>query len=114
MSKTMKFNGTRLLFVALLLCPAMVAAKGDPASGEKKAQACQACHGLDGRSVDPSYPNLAGQHASYLAKSLQDYRSGRRTNAIMAGMAANLSDQDIEDLAAWYASQDGLKDLSIR
>ena len=59
------------------------------------------------------YPNLAGQHEDYLVKALADYRAGRRTNAIMAPMAANLSDQDIEDLAAWYASQDGLKDLSI-
>jgi cytochrome c553 len=75
---------------------------------------CSACHGPDGKSVDPSYPNLAGQHESYLVKSLADYRAGRRVNAIMAPMAANLSDQDIEDLAAWYASQEGLKDLSIK
>ncbi len=69
---------------------------------------------MDGKSVDPSYPNLAGQHENYLQKTLADYRAGRRTNLIMAPMAAGLSDQDIEDLAAWYASQDGLQDLSIK
>lgn len=93
--------------------PLTASAKGDPAAGKEKAQVCAACHGQDGRSVDPTYPNLAGQHESYLVKALADYRAGRRTNAIMAPMATNLSDQDIEDLAAWYASQAGLKDLSI-
>jgi cytochrome c553 len=58
------------------------------------------------------YPNLAGQHASYIRKSLQDYRDGQRVNPLMSGFATNLSDQDIEDLAAWFASQPGLRDLS--
>jgi cytochrome c553 len=66
------------------------------------------------KSVDPSYPNLAGQHASYLQKALADYRAGRRENVIMAGFAGPLTDQDIKDLAAWYSSQEGLKDLSIK
>ncbi len=106
---------TRILCIALLaIVPGTVLAKGDPASGQEKSAVCQACHGLDGKSIAPNYPNLAGQHESYLVKALADYRAGRRTNAIMAPMAANLSDQDIEDLAAWYASQDGLKDLSIK
>ena len=91
-----------------------VKADGDPAAGREKAQVCAACHGQDGKSVDPTYPNLAGQHESYLVKALADYRAGRRTNVIMAPMAANLSDQDIEDLAAWYSSQTGLEDLSIK
>lgn len=107
-----------VLFSALLLplaaLPTPLLAKGDPAAGQAKAQVCQACHGLDGKSIAPIYPNLAGQHESYLVKALADYRAGRRSNAIMAPMAVNLSNQDIEDLAAWYASQDGLKDLSIK
>ena len=107
-----------VLFSALLLplaaLPTPLLAKGDPAAGQAKAQVCQACHGLDGKSIAPIYPNLAGQHESYLVKALADYRAGRRSNAIMAPMAVNLSNQDIEDLAAWYASQDGLKDLSIQ
>ena len=82
--------------------------------GHEKAKVCEACHGVTGKSVDPTFPNLAGQHASYLAQALGDYRSGARTNPVMAGMAANLSNQDIKDLAAWFASQQGLQDLSIK
>ena len=111
-------NMNTVLLSALLLplaaLPTALLAKGVPASGQTKAQVCEACHGLDGKSVAPIYPNLAGQHESYLVKALADYRAGRRSNAIMAPMAANLSNQDIEDLAAWFASQEGLKDLSIR
>lgn len=105
-----------LTFHALLavMLPVIAQAGGDPAAGKEKAMVCAACHGQDGQSVDPSYPNLAGQHESYLVKAMADYRAGRRTNAIMAPMAANLTNQDIEDLAAWYSSQDGLKDLSIK
>lgn len=103
-----------ILALALLALPLTVTAKGDATRGQENSMVCQACHGMDGKSVDPSYPNLAGQHESYLQKSLADYRAGRRTNLIMAPMAAGLSDQDIEDLAAWYSSQDGLKDLSIK
>ncbi len=78
----------------------------------EKSKLCEACHGATGKSVAPNYPNLAGQHVSYLVKALSDYRSGARTNPIMAGMVASLSKQDIEDLAAWFASQQGLQDLS--
>jgi cytochrome c553 len=103
-----------ILALALLALPLTVAARGDANRGQEKSTVCQACHGMDGKSVDPSYPNLAGQHANYLEKTLADYRAGRRTNLIMAPMAAGLNDQDIADLAAWYSSQDGLKDLSIK
>lgn len=103
-----------LVAVVLASLPLSLAADGDPAAGKEKSAVCQACHGLDGKSVDPNYPNLAGQHESYLVKAMADYRAGRRTNPIMGPMAINLSDQDIEDLAAWYASQEGLKDLSIK
>ena len=98
----------------LAALPTTLLAKGDPAAGQSKSQVCQACHGIDGKSIAPIYPNLAGQHEDYLVKALADYRAGRRTNPIMAPMAANLSDQDIEDLAAWFASQEGLRDLSIK
>lgn len=103
-----------ILVLVLAALPLSVAAKGNASSGKEKAAVCEACHGTDGKSVDPSYPNLAGQYESYLTKALGDYRSGRRSDPVMAGMAANLSDQDIMDLAAWYASQDGLKDISIK
>jgi cytochrome c553 len=109
-------NVNTVLFSALLLAalPMTLSAKGNPEAGQAKSQVCQACHGLDGKSIAPIYPNLAGQHEDYLVKALADYRAGRRSNAIMAPMAVNLSNQDIEDLAAWFASQEGLKDLSIK
>lgn len=79
-------------------------AAGDPAAGQAKAAVCAACHGADGKAILPAYPNLSGQHASYLAKQLTDYRDGDRVNALMSGQATNLSDEDIQDLAAYYAS----------
>jgi len=66
---------------------------------------CAACHGSDGKSTDSAWPNLAGQHQTYLEIQLKAYRSGDRNNAVMNGMAAALSDADIEELAAWYAAQ---------
>jgi cytochrome c553 len=114
MKKTRNIALMALAAALLAALPASAMAKGDPAAGKEKSITCQACHGVDGKSIDPSYPNLAGQYASYMEKALRDYRDGRRTNAIMAPMAAGLSNQDIEDLAAWYASQEGLKDLSIQ
>jgi len=103
-----------ILAFLLVSLPLTLVARGDASSGKDKAKVCEACHGLDGKSVDPSYPNLAGQYESYLQKALADYRSGRRTNPVMAGFAGPLSDQDIKDLAAWYSSQAGLKDISIK
>jgi cytochrome c553 len=82
----------------------------DLEAGKKKAaEVCAACHGPDGNSPAPAFPKLAGQHASYLAKSLNEYKSGTRKDPIMAGMAAALSKEDIENVAAYYASQSGLK-----
>ena len=82
------------------------------AAGREKSRLCEACHGADGMGTEPAYPRLAGQHASYLQRALKDYRDGKRKNAIMAGFTVNLDDQDIEDLANWYASMDGLRDPS--
>jgi cytochrome c553 len=104
-----------ILWLALLTAmPFSLHAKGNADAGKEKASACEACHGITGESTDPAFPNLAGQHASYLAQALSDYRSGARKNPIMSGMVAVLSNQDILDLAAWYASQDGLQDISIK
>ena len=89
-------------------------AGGDPEAGKKKSQVCQACHGIDGKGSNPAYPVLAGQYADYMEHALKAYRDGGRTNVIMAGIAAPLSDQDIADLSAYYASLDGLQDLSIK
>ena len=82
----------------------------DIEAGKKKAgEACAACHGADGNSLAPNFPKLGGQHSSYLAKALNDYKSGARKDAIMVGMAAALSKEDIENLAAYYATQSGLR-----
>ncbi|MDJ0654376.1 MAG: cytochrome c [Xanthomonadales bacterium] len=84
------------------------------AAGETKSVVCQACHGADGNGIDPQYPRLAGQYGDYLAHSLKAYRSGERNNVVMAGFATTLSDQDIHDLAAFYAAKEGLVDLKIK
>jgi cytochrome c553 len=80
-------------------------ADGNAAAGKQKAAACAACHGADGNSVSPQFPKLAGQNASYIVQELQRFKSGERPNPIMAGMAASLSEQDMQNLAAWFSSQ---------
>lgn len=80
-------------------------AAGDAAAGQAKTQVCMACHGPDGNSMVAQFPKLAGQHADYIAKQLADYKSGKRSDPTMMGMAAALSEQDMADLGAYYASQ---------
>lgn len=82
-------------------------AAGNAERGKQKAaQVCAACHGAEGnKPTDPSQPILAGQYYDYLVRALTDYKIGRRNNPIMKGFAGQLSKQDIEDLAAWFASQ---------
>ncbi len=77
---------------------------GDVAAGKAKSMMCAACHGTTGVSAVPMYPNLAGQKEMYLAKQLKDFKSGKRNDPTMKGMAAPLSDADIANLAAYYAS----------
>jgi cytochrome c553 len=82
------------------------AAKGDVAKGQAIAtQVCGACHAFDGSRGSPANPILAGQHPEYLVKQLQDYKSGARNNAIMKGFASTLSDDDMKNVAAFYASK---------
>jgi len=80
-------------------------AAGDAEAGKAKAATCTACHGTDGNSAAPNFPKLAGQHASYTAKQLADFKAGARTDATMNAMAAPLSEQDMADLAAFYSTQ---------
>ena len=77
---------------------------GDLAAGKAKSVTCAGCHGTNGISNNPMWPNLAGQKQAYLASALQMYRDGRRKNAMMTAMAKNLSDADITNLAAYYAN----------
>lgn len=87
-------------------------ATGDADAGKALSATCAGCHGADGKAIMPDYPNLAGQHASYIAKQLTEYRDGDRKNALMSPMAAALSDQDILDLAAYYASKKAIKGVA--
>lgn len=92
----------------LALTPLTAAhAAGDPAAGKEKSQTCAACHGEKGNADNPMYPKLAGQHPSYLYQALRQYKTGARENAIMSGQVGNLSEQDMRDLAAYYASLEG-------
>ena len=84
-------------------------AKGDAAAGKTKSATCAGCHGADGNSVaGAGFPILAGQYPDYLVQALKDYKSGQRKNPIMSGFAAGLTDDDINDLSAYFSSQKGL------
>lgn len=109
----MTFKAALVLAAAIVLFPFQAHA-ADVEAGKAKSQICQACHGADGNGIgDPQYPLLAGQYADYLAKALNDYKSGARENAIMLGFASTLSDEDIVNLAAFYASQPSrIRDLT--
>jgi cbb3-type cytochrome c oxidase subunit III len=75
------------------------------AGSAKYAAVCASCHGADGNSGSPENPKLAGQHPEFLVKQLQEFKSGKRKNAIMQGFAATLSDEDMRNVAAWLSSQ---------
>ncbi|HEY1964866.1 MAG TPA: cytochrome c [Acidobacteriaceae bacterium] len=94
---------------ALFLLSASARADGDPAHGKARAQMCEGCHGIaDYRTAYPEVypvPRIGGQQAGYIVKTLQDYKTGARKHPTMRGIAATLSDQDMVDLAAYYADQ---------
>ncbi|ELQ17475.1 cytochrome c4 [Pseudomonas fluorescens BRIP34879] len=98
------------LIVSLLLTLGITGvahAAGDAAAGKAKSAVCGACHGIDGNSPVPNFPKLAGQGERYLAKQMHDIKDGKRTVLEMTGLLANSSDQDIADLAAYFAGQKG-------
>jgi cytochrome c553 len=115
MFEQIEFKGLsmRLSFFAVFLAfgvhtslfAADVGLVGNSEAGQTKSAACVACHGVDGNSVDPQYAKIAGQHADYLVRHLHLFKSGERENAIMAAQAALLSDQDMSDVAAYFATQ---------
>lgn len=96
-----------LAAVAILSLTSGAVMAGDAAAGKAKAAMCVSCHGANGISVAPIYPNLAGQKEQYLVKVLKDYKTGVRTDPTMKGMAATLSDADVENVAAYFASLSG-------
>ena len=89
-------------FSALMLCASAYAA-GDARMGKQKSVTCTACHGANGISNNPLWPNLKGQKEQYLIKQLKAFRSGQRNDPVMSPMARPLSDADIENLAAYYS-----------
>ena len=103
---------------AWLLCAILAAgtnsalAEGDPASGKELAFTCMGCHGIDGyRNAYPSYrvPKLGGQRATYIENALKAYRDGDRPHPTMQAQGGSLSDQDIEDIAAWFQSSEAVE-----
>jgi len=102
---------TRIFFVCaalLAISSAASAASGDATAGKKKSTACVACHGENGISVSPEFPNLAGQYPDYIETALRHYQNGKRKNPIMAAQVKELNQKDIMDLAAYFSSQHGL------
>lgn len=96
----------RILLALGLVAPATIAVSADLATGQKLSRQCAVCHGRDGIATDPEVPNLAGQSALYLEKSMQDYKTGIREDRRMTLIAENLSDEDIKALAAWYEAHE--------
>lgn len=107
----------RLIFAILLMFGQNIAhAEGSIEAGKQKSILCAACHGADGNSVNPAWPRLAGQNKRYLVEQLEDFKEGNRQDALMTPQAMMLSDQDMEDLAAFYQAQEaehGEADLAL-
>lgn len=101
----MKALKSLLTFLLIMTgCFALQAAAADIQAGKQKAATCNGCHGADGNSNNPQWPSLAGQQAAYLSKQLKAFRDGSRKNPVMQGMAGKLTDADIDNLAAYFAS----------
>ena len=94
-----------IFYIATILASAVQAA-GDVEAGKQKATPCVACHGVGGVSANPAWPNLAGQGEKYTIDQLQLFKDKIRVNTLMNPQAENLSEQDMQDLAAYYASQE--------
>lgn len=101
----MKKMLTFALALGLTATHAVLWAEGSVAAGKARSASCAACHGMDGNSPNPLWPKLADQSPEYIVKQLKDFKSGARKDQLMSGQAAGLSDKDMEDLAAYYASQ---------
>ncbi len=102
----MKFFRSKLFCLTVsffLLMFAGLANAADAEAGKTKAAACAACHGPAGESMNPMWPNLAGQKETYLAKQMKDFRDGKRNDPVMGAMAKPLTDEEIANLAAYYA-----------
>lgn len=97
------YIGAILIGLSSLMSPPLIAA--DSEAGKAKSLLCAGCHGVDGNSLNVIWPNLAGQHASYLLKQMKDFKSAKRADPIMQGMVAALSEEDMQNIAAYFATQ---------
>jgi len=93
-----------LITLTLMSFASTAIAAGNPVTGKFKAISCQVCHGKDGRSTNPTYPRLAGQHAAYIEKQMHDFKTKKRIDPVMNEMAPSMSDRDIADIAAYFQS----------
>ena len=93
-----------IMLLGMLLVPAVGVLAGDAAAGKDKSAACTGCHGINGISNNPMWPNLAGQQEGYLVKQLHAFRDGVRDDPLMTPMSKTLSDSDIDNLAAYYSN----------
>lgn len=93
-----------LLSITFVIPFSAIANEADVAAGQARSAVCHSCHGTAGISSNPSWPNLAGQKSGYLIKQLKSFRDGRREDPLMSPMAAPLTDEDIRNIAAYYAS----------
>jgi cytochrome c553 len=100
----MKHQILAVLTAVTLAASANAALAGDAAAGKVKAAMCAGCHGANGISAAPIYPNLAGQKEAYIVKQLKAFKDGSRKDPVMSAMAAPLTDADVENLAAYYSS----------
>lgn len=100
----MKAMRAVLFCLAMLSAAGAATAQGNAAAGKAKAAQCAVCHGPQGLASAPDVPHLAGQPAIYLSAQLRNFRSGKRSHEVMAVVAKALSDTDIDDMAAWFAS----------
>jgi len=94
-----------LSLVAALGCSANAFAAGSVEAGQAKSATCMACHGMDGNSLSPEWPNLASQHPAYIERQIKAFKSGERQNDLMSPMAMIVTDEDAADLAAFFSSQ---------
>ena len=91
--------------ILLLIVPISFSMAGDVEAGKSKSMVCSACHGQDGNSINPLWPSLAGQHKQYTIHTLRAYQNGTRVDAVMQAQVMALTEQDIEDIAAYYNAQ---------
>lgn len=103
MSKTIR-NVARGLVLLSVVGMSLPVFAGDAAAGKDKSMLCAGCHGANGISISPNIPNLAGQKEAYLAKAINDFKSGARKDGMMSSVASGIADADVADIAAYFAS----------